>query len=172
MNTVRLRLAVLAVALGWLTGCGSHPKPIETPEDMPPSPNSAQVSLSDLLTKSRAALAKQHEEWVGQVGVREKAHREGSLQFALLPQLRLPLALPIWAEANYFAQAEISRPPYAAEGAKDNALALHLARFGDVEAARRLAEPADADILKQIDACQYDRNYPAEWTRLVALMLH
>jgi hypothetical protein len=166
-----LRRAALVLALGWLAGCGSGPTHIESPDDAPP-PKSAQVSLSELLNQSRADLAKEFAEWADQLRVREKAHREGSLAFTLLPQLRLPLALPVWAEANYSAAAKMSLPPYLAEGGKDNQLALHLARFGDVEGARLLAEPGNAEILKQLDACQCERNYPAEWTRLVVLMLH
>jgi hypothetical protein len=172
MYTHSIRRAVLALALGWLSGCGSSSTIVESPDDAPPPPMSAQVSLSELLSKSRADLAREQSEWEDQAGAREKAHREGSLAFALLPQLRLPLALPIWGEAHYSAAADMSLPRYLAEGTKDSQLALHLARYGDVEAARRLAEPGDAKVLKQIDACQYERNYPAEWTRLVALMIH
>src|SRR5262249_29074660 len=65
----------------------------------------------------------------------------------------------------------VSLPPYLAEGGKDTELALHLARHGDVEAALRLADPADAATSK-IEACRCARNYPAEWTRLVGMMLH
>src|SRR5262245_3238146 len=103
MNT--LRRWIVALSLCWLAGCGSGRPNIESPENVPPSPNSAQVSLTGLLTKSRADLAKEHAEWADQLRVRGQAHREGSLAFALLPQLRLPLALPIWAEAHYSTQA-------------------------------------------------------------------
>ncbi len=48
---------------------------------------------------------------------------------------------------------------------------MHLARYGDLEAARRLAEPGKSDIFRQIEACAYERKYPAEWTRLTAFML-
>jgi hypothetical protein len=107
-----------------------------------------------------------------QVEIREKQHRDGSLAFGLLPRLRLPLIMPVWAEAKYSAKAEISLPPYIAEGTNDNALALHLARFGDVEAARRMAESGNDKVLKQIDELACTKNYPAEWTRIVALLIH
>ena len=63
-------------------------------------------------------------------------------------------------------------PPYLAEDVKDSGLALHLARFGDVEAARKLVDPADTDALRRIEEMAGFKNYPVEWTRLVALLLH
>src|SRR5262249_7021106 len=51
-------------------------------------------------------------------------------------------------------------------------LALHLARYGDGEAARKLVDPADAATLRQIDKLAGKRNIPLEWTRVVALLLH
>jgi hypothetical protein len=128
--------------------------------------------LAELLAVPRAELAKQYDELVAQVQIREKAHRDGTLAFGLLPRLRLPLILPIWGEASYSAKANISLPPYLAEGSTDNQLALHLARFGDAEAAQRLANPSDAAVRKQIDELACTRNYPVEWTRYVALLLH
>src|SRR5262249_38239600 len=50
--------------------------------------------------------------------------------------------------------------------------AIHLARFGDSQAAEKLVEPADAMTLRQTLAEASERSYPAEWTRLVALLLH
>src|SRR5262249_22969480 len=57
-------------------------------------------------------------------------------------------------------------------GSKDNVVALHLARYGDLEAANGLAEPGNAEISRQIQAAKYEREYPVEWTRLVGLLLH
>lgn len=161
----------LLLAAG-LTGCGAGPSDVAPTVPGAPNPATPQVPLSELLAKPRAELAKQCEEMVAQVEIREKQHRDGSLAFGLLPRLRLPLILPIWAETTYSAKAEISLPPYLAEGTKDNALALHLARFGDADAARKLAEPGNDAILKQIDEWASAKNYPAEWTRIVALWIH
>ena len=65
-----------------------------------------------------------------------------------------------------------SLPPYVAEGTTDSDLALHLARYGDDEAARKLVDPADAEARRRIEASGYGRNYPVEWARLAGLMLH
>jgi hypothetical protein len=158
-------------------GCGTgtptrteKPRKSSSAEALPPT--APHASLAELLAKPRAELATLYEETAAQVQIREKAHREGTLAFGLLPRLRLPLIVPIWAEASYSAKSKISLPPYLPESAKDNALALHLARFGDVEAARALAEVGRATIGKEIDGLAYERNYPAEWTRLTALLLH
>src|SRR5262249_42967684 len=48
----------------------------------------------------------------------------------------------------------------------------HLARFGDHEAASKLADPADGALKARIDTLQYEKNYPVEWTQLVGLVLH
>jgi hypothetical protein len=130
------------------------------------------VSLKELLARPRAELAKQFEEVAAQVQTREKAHRDGTLAFGLLTRLRVPLVLPVWTEARYSAKAQISLPPYVAEASKDNHLALHLARYGDAEGARLLVEAEDQTARRTIDDLACDRNYPAEWTRLVGLMLH
>src|SRR5262249_42598884 len=65
-----------------------------------------------------------------------------------------------------------SLPPYAADAIKDSLLAVHLARYGDNIAVRQLVEPADTTALEQIEKYRYEREYPLEWTRLVALLLH
>jgi hypothetical protein len=168
--TVALVLGVCAV----MAGCGSGPAAVKAPgqkSGLPPI-GSSHASLSELLTKPRAELAKEFDELMAQVQIREKAHRDGTLAFGLLPRLRLPLVLPVWAEASYSAKSEISLPPYVAEGSTDNHLALHLAHFGDAEAARRLADSNDRATRQSLNDLACKRNYPAEWTRLAALLLH
>jgi hypothetical protein len=49
---------------------------------------------------------------------------------------------------------------------------VHVARHGDLEAARKLAGPNDKQVLKDIEALAYERQYPIEWTRLAALHLY
>jgi hypothetical protein len=178
----RLRIHSICFALiptlcAAAVGCGPPaPARTESPKAStaaaPPPPAAPSIALADLLKKSRAELANLFDETAAQVQIREKGHRDGSITFGLLPRVRLPLIVPVWTEASYSTNAKVSLPPYAVENAKDNHLAMHLARFGDREAAQQLAEPSDAAIGKQIDSLAYERNYPAEWTRIVALMLH
>src|SRR5262249_18783164 len=89
----------------------------------------------------------------------------------LLPQLHAPVTVPVYGKCRFSDAAGISLPPYLKEGERDAAVALHLARHGDREAALKLADPDDKDLLSQIDAWRTDRDYPLEWTRLVSLAL-
>ncbi len=170
----RMVLALIpAISMG-LAGCGVEPAAVESSQREPAAKpvEVPQATLRELLDKPRGELARLFQETLEQVQIRERAHRDGTLSFGLLPRLRLPLILPVWNEASFSSKSELSLPPYCAEGTRDNHLALHLARFGDAEAARKLAESADQSISNKIDALAAERNYPAEWTRLVALMLH
>jgi hypothetical protein len=142
------------------------------PEAQPGAAPPTTLSFQDLLSKPRSELAELAEEWTTRIQFQSRAHREGRLQFSLLPNCRFPLVVPIFREAKYSAQAGMSLPPYASEGTKDRALALHLARYGDRDAARKLVEPTDRETLRQIDSVPYERNYPLEWTRLAGLALH
>jgi hypothetical protein len=128
-------------------------------------------SLSDLLAQPRADLAARADELHAQVLVQEKAHRDGQLPFPVMPELHLPLVVPVLRQAKFSAEMGLSLPPYHARG-HDSGLALHLARYGDVEAAKKLVDPTDADVVRQIDALKGGKNYPVEWTRLVGLMQH
>ena len=82
------------------------------------------------------------------------------------------MALPIWQKARYSAKRDMILPPYLNEDAFDSNLALHLARYGDVEGARKIVDPKDTVARTEIDRLAKRRNYPAEWTRLVVLILH
>jgi hypothetical protein len=169
-------LALAAGALS-LTGCGGGAVPDEPPPQDPVEEpqrlgDHIDTSLADLLDKPRAQLAEMADDLLAKARLWEKAHREDKEVLLLLPELHLPLVVPVLREAKFSAKAGLSLPPYAAGGTSDSALALHLARHGDVEAARRLANPADAETLRQIEACAGGRNYPVEWTRLVGLLQH
>jgi hypothetical protein len=129
-------------------------------------------SLAELLTKPRAELASLADECLTSIVALEKKHREDQLPFRLLPNARLPRVVPVFRQSAYSAKLGFSVPPYLPEGGKDSAVALHVAHFGDIEAARKLADPRDSGILEQIDALMLDRNYPLEWTRLVGLLLY
>ncbi|HEY1861812.1 MAG TPA: hypothetical protein VGG61_15740, partial [Gemmataceae bacterium] len=150
----------------FLSGCGSS-QVGETP--LPGIDDSLEMPLANLLAKPRPDLAVLGEEWAGKVADQEKAVRLGDLRCTVLPELRFPRMLPVWREATFSSRAGFSLPPYAAEGAKNAELAVHLARYGDAEAAAKLAGD-NGDVRAQLDALRYARNYPVEWTRLVGLM--
>src|SRR5581483_7609312 len=95
-----------------------------------------------------------------------------TLHLSLLPDLHLPLILPVWRQSQYSTKNGFSLPPYAGEQSKDSVLAVHVARYGDTEAGRQMVEPGDTAALDQIDKDRYEREYPVEWTRLVAMLLH
>jgi hypothetical protein len=129
------------------------------------------VSLADWLKLPRAELAKLAEEWTVTVTREQGAARDNIESVQLLPQLHPPAPATVFAEAHYSTDAGFSRPPYLKDVQKDAAVALHPARYGDREAALKLADPADADLRSRIDAHRTDKNYPVEWTRLAGLLL-
>ena len=130
------------------------------------------ISLAELLNASRASLAQHCEELETTIRRQEQKRREGQLQFTLLPDLRLPLVTPVFREAAYSTDRGLSLPPYLKVDGHDSAVALHLARHGDVDAAAKLLEPGDEVTAKLIRDVAPDKAYPVEWTRLVALLLH
>src|SRR5262249_24439242 len=119
----------------------------------------------------RAELAAIGADYEQKVLALDDLRRKGDLPFQFLPNLRFPLAWPVWQEAKFSTENGMLLPPYLPAGKKDGGLALHLPPHGDVEAAPKLADPADKDTLARIDGFALPRNYPAEWTRLVALIL-
>jgi len=161
---------VCALIVLGLSGCGS-----KGPADDPflsGIDDGLEAPLADLLAKSRSDLAIQGEEWSAKVRDQEKAIRLGELHQSLLPDLRVPLAVPVLREAKYSSRRGISLPPYAVEGKEDLDLAMHLARHGDVDAALKLAPDSDAEFRTRLESYRGGRNYPVEWSRLVGLMLH
>jgi hypothetical protein len=155
-----------------LFGCESSrpPTPVDGKVDI--LQPAASISLPDLLSKTRADLAERAQDLTAKIGVQERSRREGKIPWLLLPKLRLPLAVPVWREAAYSSAATMSLPPYLPPASKDAEVALHLAANGDTEAARQLVAEQDAVTLKRIEEGRYGCNYPVEWTRLVALLLH
>src|SRR5437016_7665108 len=133
MKKLLFGLTVLVLALP-LVGCGSG-LPDET-SDKPLASrlgDTIDLSLAELLTRPRAKLAEMADEIATRIQIQEKGRREGRLPFNLLPTLRLPLAVPVLREIQYSAKAAFSLPRYLAEDSKDSALALHLARHGDID---------------------------------------
>lgn len=170
-----MRMRWLCVGLPLLAavvGCGARKVEVagETGEDVTTHlGEKVDVSLSDWLTLPRADLARLADEWAETARKRQAAAREDRDSVALLPKLNPPVTAPVFQEAKYSSAAGFSLPPYLKEGEKDAAVALHLARFGDREAALKLADPADKALLARIEAFRTEKNYPAEWTRLVGL---
>jgi hypothetical protein len=171
------RLVLCAIVLGsahGLVGCGSTPEP--TGEVFHPAASllgdSIQISLAQLLQKPRAELAEMCTEWLTKINLQSKSRSEGQLHFVLLPKLHLPLVLPVCHEMSFSASQGISFPPYAHENDRDPGLAVLLARYGDLEAARRFVGAEDGVTLRQVETSVYERSYPVEWTRLVALLFH
>jgi hypothetical protein len=154
-----------------LAGCGGG----NNANDQPlPSKlgDTIDLSLADLLTKPRAELAEMGDEWTTKAQFQHKAHGEGKFLFGFLPDVHLPLVIPGFREVKYSAKAGLSLPPYLNEDDHDSAVALHLAHYGDIEAARKLVAPGDEATKARIESFACERNYPVEWTRLVALLQH
>jgi hypothetical protein len=185
---------VLAALQILVSGCGGSDQPAERkPEEGEPEPNilpwpegtkttggvqliklegASQFNVAELLTHPREELAAQADDCAARIDYFEQLHQQGRLPFMLLPEVRLPYAVPVFRQAKFSAKAGFSLPPYASEDRKDTELALHLARYGDVEAARKLVDPTDTEALKRIEALRLEHNYPVEWTRLVGMLLH
>ena len=170
-----LRGCLLLAALG-LTGCGG------SPTDVVPDPNAAapdepparlgdqtDFRVADWLQKPRPELAQLVAEWSDTVQKQRLHALENPLSVDLLPGLQPPATMPVFREAAYSEKAGFSLPPYVRAGDSDAAVALHLGRLGDREAALKLADRADKDLLNRIDFRRTDHNYPLEWTQLVAL---
>jgi len=175
----------LAILLVWLFARrqddGPPPPPPSKPQNVAAAPDPAneksypeseQLSLLELLEKPRAELAELAIEKEQQIVAQDKARNDQVLVFTFMPSARFPTCVPIWQKARYSAKRDMVLPPYLDEAAFDATLALHLARFGDAEAARKLVPPDDKATLAEVNKLALSRNFPAEWTRLVALIMH
>jgi hypothetical protein len=165
----------LVAGLGFCLGCGGAAPEAEQGQK-PPKASTFQIdgpveiNLSELLSRPRKELAGQAAELAERIRLQQRNHREGELAYNLLPDFHLPLAVPIFRKASYSTGLQLSLPPYLDEAKKDSAIALHLARYGDAEAALRLAP--DSTFKNSVEKSRYEKNYPLEWTRLTALHLH
>src|SRR5947209_15605989 len=151
---------LLLLAVVGLAGCSRTE--VAAPEAAPETArlgDKVDVSLADWLALSRSELADKVSEWTITVAKLQASARENPESPVLLPRLQPPITLPVYQESHYSARASFSLPPHVKEGTRDSALALHLARFGDREAALKLADPADKDLLTRIDICRTERNY-------------
>ncbi len=151
-----------------IVGCGGAQETAETA----PAKHEPEYQLADWLEKPRQEIAEHASELQARVTMQRRAVQEGRLHLGFLPNLPMPLVVPIWAEAAYSPKRGIALPPYANENEPDSQLALHLASFGDASGAKLLVDPADTATQQAIASAAYEKNYPAEWTRLSALLLY
>jgi hypothetical protein len=164
-------LPVAALLAVGVTGCGESKGPAVpvAPEDNETHLGTAiDIDLAAWLKLPRPELAKLADEWAGTVAHQREDARGNPDSVDLLPTLHPPLVVPVLQRAKFSAAAGFSLPPYHKEGSADTALALHLARHGDREAARRLA----GDLKARLALADGGTNYPVEWSRLVGLVLH
>ncbi|MFO0927898.1 MAG: hypothetical protein U0736_12800 [Gemmataceae bacterium] len=167
-----MQFAVL-VGLLTLSGCGWF---MAAPNEAPPDTQTrlgdhTDIDLAAWLKLPRADLAKVADEWAANVQAQRETIRNDSTVVDLLPGALPPLAIPGFHEAKFVPAEGISRPAYLPIGTTDAAVALHLARLGDLEAARKLAPAGDPALLAAIGRLGYESAYPIEWTRLVGLVL-
>ena len=175
MRMLRVRGWLLLAAVG-LAGCSSStdvaPDPAPPPPpDAPPARLSdrTDVNLADWLQKPRSELAELVAERSDAIQKQRQHAAENPQLLDLLPGLQPPGTMPVFGQAAFSEKAGFSLPSYVKAGAADAAVALHLARLGDREAALKLADPADKDLFYRIDGRRTGRNYPLEWTQLTAL---
>ena len=169
MKKLFLRSAALVAAFA-IVGCSQvETGPTEDVETR--LGEKTDVDVAAWLKLSRPELAKLSDEWAAAVKNDIEAYRKAPDAVELLPRLYPPVRVPIFREASLSPSMGVSLPPYLSLGERDAAVALHVARFGDHEAAVKLLPPGDADLLKRIDACRGEKDYPLEWSRLVGLLL-
>ncbi len=164
-----LRSGALLLAFG-LVGCGSGtPDVTDDGEDNTRLADQIDISIADWLTKPREELAGMARDRLDTCRMEQDFAHANPDSVDLLPNLKPSISLPIFQDATYSKKAGLSLPPYLNAGAKDRNVALHVARYGDAEAATQLADLQDADLKHRLDGLRYDRNYPLEWVQLVAL---
>ncbi len=168
MRTHWLRHAAFLAALA-VAGCGGKVQVPDVTEDTGTRlGDKTDLDLAAAFSLPRDALAKLADEWAETVKGQLGQARSSPESVELLPRVLPPLTVPVFHQAKYSAAAGFSLPDYLQPGKKDAAVALHLARFGDHEAAAKLA-PDDARA--RLAALRTGKNYPVEWTRLAGLAL-
>jgi hypothetical protein len=168
---MRILRGVALLAAAGLTGCGGQ---LDLPSGAPAAPpprlgDHTTIDLKRWLQKPRPELAQLVTDWTGSIQKQRLHALENPQSLALLPGLQPPGTTPVFESATYSEKAGFSLPPYLPAGQTDAAVALHLARLGDREAALKAADPADKDLRNRIDAQSGEHSYPLEWTQLTAL---
>src|SRR5262249_48660188 len=129
-----LRGGVLLAAMG-LAGCSSHaPEPPPVVQEEPGLPEKAEANLAGWLNLPRAERATPADDGKKPVARLQEKARPARQPVSLLPRLMPALTVPVFREARFSEKAGFSLPPSLADGARDDDLALHLARHGDAEA--------------------------------------
>jgi hypothetical protein len=169
MNRWWACLFVVLLGISW-TGCARWQRTASGDNNEDAIPEQVDFALADLLTAPRSELAAKCQELEERVRTELQAQSQGKLDLTLLRDERISLDVPVFEQAVYSEQLNFSLPPYAGRSDQDYDIALHLARYGDGEAARKLVAPDDARALARIDELLPEKNYPVEWTRLVGLM--
>lgn len=153
---------------------GPDGQPISTAPltpDVDLSTASESLDLAELLKAPRAELAQRADELEKTIRRQQQFRQEGTLPYTLLPDTRLPLATPVFQRAAWNKERGVSLPPYLKADARDSAVAYHVARHGDLEAANKLVDPADEETARLIKETASEKAYPLEWTRLVSLLI-
>ncbi len=159
----------LLLAVVGLTGCGDSPAIVAAdapPEEIARLGDQTDVNLAEWLKLPRPELASLVAEWADTVQKQRLRALENPLSVDLLPSLQPAGAMPVFHEARYSEKAGFSLPPYVKAGDVDAAVALHLARLGDREAALKVGGPAE-----KAPPTFAEKNYSEEWTQLTALAL-
>jgi hypothetical protein len=167
---MHLQLGLFLAALT-LAGCGARGPvgPAQVDDTQARLGNDCGLNLDALLSENRAALAKRVEDLKENTRDLRASLSGKQPELMLLPRF-LPSAGPgPLFQGAYSVNVGFTIPKYLKPGQTDADLALHLARHGDVEAAKKLAPPGDTALQKQIESYKGKRNYPIEWTELVIL---
>jgi hypothetical protein len=159
---------VLLAALAFL-GCGDPPPPDQSDDTR--LAESIDVDIADWLDKPRSDLADLVDDKTEYLRQNLEQQRSNAGIGELLPDLKPALSPPLFRTVKYSKKLNVSLPTYLAEDVKDREVAWHLARHGDVDAAKKIADPTELGFSDKLEQLRYDRNYPVEWTRLVALHL-
>src|SRR5581483_490555 len=128
MHTHWLRQAAILAALA-IAGCGRGT--VETPDLADGETrlgDKIDIDLVAAFGQPRQAQAKLAEEGAETVRSQLDAIRQNPESLELLPRLLPPLAVPVFHQAKYSPAAGFSLPGYLEPGAKDAAVARHLAR--------------------------------------------
>src|ERR1700722_766648 len=103
----RFAFSSLCLAVLFAGGCGRGNDSATTATSV-----KTDYSLAELLDTPRSELAEMTAELQARVTLQRRAVQEGRLSVGFLPNLPMPLIVPIWTEADYSDKRGISLPPY------------------------------------------------------------